>query len=157
MEVNLCKSQVFFFNSPMGIQGHLTHLLGFTRGILPSIYLGIPLIDNPLRNSSWESLLSIFKKRLSLSTFCSLNFPGHLIILKSILEALPVYIFSALAAPTFILNTLRTLQRSFLWQGNKEGCKISLVNWQKVCTSEKEWRTRRLRLNYLNKALSAQI
>jgi hypothetical protein len=148
MEVNLCKSQVFFFNTPVEIQFHLTHLLGFTYSILPFVYLGIPLIDNPLKNSSWNSLLSSFKKRLSLWTFCSLNFPGRLIILKSILEALPVYIFSALAAPTFILNTLRTLQRSFLWQGNKEGCKISLVSWQKVCTSEKEWRTRPLRLNY---------
>ena len=115
MEVNLCKSQFFFFNTPLEIQCHLMHLLGFTRSILPSVDLGIPLIDNPLKNSSWDSLLSIFKKRLSLWTFRSLNFPSRLILLKSILQALLVYIFSTLAAPTFILNTLRMLQRSFMW------------------------------------------
>jgi hypothetical protein len=85
MEVNLQKSQVFFFNTPLEIQCHLTHLLGFTRSILPSVYLGIPFIDNPLRNSSWDSLLSKFNKRLSLWTFHSLNLPGLLILLKSVL------------------------------------------------------------------------
>jgi hypothetical protein len=60
MEVNLSKSQIFFFNTPIQIQRHLTQLLGFTRSVLPSIYLGIPLIDNPLRNTSWDSLLSRF-------------------------------------------------------------------------------------------------
>ena len=138
MKVNLRKSQVFLFNTPMEIHRHLAHLLGFTHNILPFVYLGIALINNPLRNSSWDSLLSSFKKRLSLRTFHSLNLHGLLILLKSILQALLVYIFSALAAPTFILNTLRMLQRSFLWQGNKEGRKMSLVSWNKVCSPKKD-------------------
>jgi hypothetical protein len=137
MEVNLSKSQVFFFNTPPEIQNHLTLLLGFTRSTLPSTYLGIPLIDNPLRNLSWESLLSKFCKRLSLWTFRSLNLPGRLILLKSVLQALPVYAFSALAAPNFILTTLRNIQRKFLWQGTKEGSKITLVSWKKVCKPKK--------------------
>jgi hypothetical protein len=65
-EVNLTKSQVFFFNMPLVIQNHLTHLLGFTHSVLPSVYLGIPLIDNSLRNASWNSLLSSFRNILSL-------------------------------------------------------------------------------------------
>jgi hypothetical protein len=157
MEVNLLKSQVFFFNTPLEIQNHLTLLLGFTHSVLPSVYLGIPLIDNPLRNSSWDSLLSSFKKRLSLWTFHSLNLPGRLILLKSVLQALPVYLFSALAAPTFILNTLRMLQRSFLWQGNKEGRKMSLVSWQKVCNPKKAGGLGLWDPTILNKVLSAKI
>jgi hypothetical protein len=69
MEVNMTKSQVFFFNTPPEIQNHLTQLLGFTRSTLPSVYLGIPLIDNPLRNASWDSLISKFRKKLSSWTF----------------------------------------------------------------------------------------
>jgi hypothetical protein len=157
MEVNLTKSQVFFFNTPIEIQNHLTLILGFTRNILPSVYLGIPLIDNPLRNSSWDSLLSIFRKRLSLWTFHSLNLPGCLILLKSVLQALSVYIFSALAAPNFILNTLRMIQRRFLWQGNKEGHKISLVSWQKVCNPKKAGGLGLRDPAILNKVLSAKI
>jgi hypothetical protein len=69
MEVNISKSQVFFFNTLIEIQNHLKILLGFTCSALPFIYLGIPLIDNPLRNLSWDSLLSNFQKKLSLWTF----------------------------------------------------------------------------------------
>jgi hypothetical protein len=52
MDVNLSKSQIFFFNMTIQIQIHIMQLLGFTCNSLPSKYLGIPLIDNPLRNTS---------------------------------------------------------------------------------------------------------
>jgi hypothetical protein len=69
MDINLVKSQIFFFNMPIQVQLHITRLLGFTRSSLPSKYLGIPLIDKPLRNTSWEDLLSKLRKRLSSWTF----------------------------------------------------------------------------------------
>jgi hypothetical protein len=59
------KSLIFFFNTPRPVQRHISDLLGFQRSSLPSKYLGIPLIDNALRNSSWEQLLSSFTKKLS--------------------------------------------------------------------------------------------
>jgi hypothetical protein len=65
LECNKDKSQIFFFNTPPSIQRHISDILGFNRSSLPSKYLGIPLIDNALRNSSWENLLSFFSKRLS--------------------------------------------------------------------------------------------
>jgi hypothetical protein len=142
---------------PVEIQNHLTQILGFTHSVLPSFYLGIPLIDNPLRNALWDSLLSIFRKRLSLWTLCSLNLPSHLILLKSVLQALPVYVFSTLAAPNFILNTLRTIQRKFLWQGNKEGHKITLVSWGKVYNPKKAGGIGLRDPTILNKVLSAKI
>jgi len=131
MEVNLSKSQIFFFNTPIQIQRHIMQLLGFTRSVLPSKYLGIPLIDNLLRNTSWEDLLSNFRKALASWTFYSLNMLGCLILLKSVLQALPIYAFSALAASNIILITLRNIQRNFLSQGSKEGCKLALVSWKK--------------------------
>jgi hypothetical protein len=103
---------------------------------LPSNYLGIPLIDNPLRNISWEDLLSKFRKRLSSWNFCSLNIPGHLILLKFVLQDLPVYAFSALAAPSFILTIIRNIQRNFLWKGAKDGHKRALVSWKKKCQTK---------------------
>jgi hypothetical protein len=72
-------------------------------------------------------------KRLSSWTFLSLNLPSHLILLKYVLQALPIYSFSALAAPSFILNAIKTLQRNFLWQGVKTGKKVALISWEKIC------------------------
>jgi hypothetical protein len=45
LECNLDKSQIFFFNTPLPIQLHISTILGFKRSSLPSKYLGIPLID----------------------------------------------------------------------------------------------------------------
>jgi hypothetical protein len=78
LDCNRGKSQIFFFNTPPPIQRHISAILGFSRSSLPSKYLGIPLIDNGLRNSSWEPLLASFSKRLSSWTFRVLNFPSRL-------------------------------------------------------------------------------
>eukprot|EP00253_Pinus_taeda_P027579 PITA_27579 len=47
-EVSQNKSKVFFFNTNIAIQRHITRVLGFQRDQLPSKYLGIPLTDKPL-------------------------------------------------------------------------------------------------------------
>lgn len=133
MDINKDESQIFFFNTPLLIQLHITEILGFTRSSLPSKYLGIRLLDKALRNSSWESLLTTFLKRLSSWTYRAFNLPSCLILLKSVLQALPVYTFSALAAPNFVLSAIKTLQRNFLWQGVKAGKKFALINWEKLC------------------------
>jgi hypothetical protein len=117
MDINKEKSQLFFFNTPLPVQLHITNILGFTRSSLPSKYLGIPLINKSLQNNSWEGLLSSMGKRLSSWTFRMLNLPSRLILLKSVLQTLPIYSFSALAAPRCILTSIKTLQRNFLWKG----------------------------------------
>ena len=46
------KSQLFFFNTPLIIQRHISSLLSFPRSSLPSKYMAIPLVDNALHNNS---------------------------------------------------------------------------------------------------------
>jgi hypothetical protein len=113
--VNTKKSQFFFFNTPLVFQHHITSLLGFSRSSLPSKYLGIPLIDNTFCNSSWESLTNYLTSCLSSWTFYSLNLVGRLVLLKSMLQAIHVYLFLALAAPKVVLKSIHNIQRQFLW------------------------------------------
>jgi exonuclease III len=157
LECNKDKSQIFFFNTPPPIQHHISEILGFNRSSLPSKYLGIPLIDNALRNSSWENLLSSFSKRLSSWTFRALNLPSRLILLKAILQALPIYAFSVLAAPRFVLNTIKSLQRNFLWQGLNKEKKIALVSWEKICRPKEQGGLGIRDPSIMNKVLSAKI
>jgi hypothetical protein len=49
---NLAKSQLFFFNTPVAIQQHLSQLLNTPVCTLPSRYLGLPLSDSKARNIS---------------------------------------------------------------------------------------------------------
>jgi len=65
MDINKEKYQIFFLNTPHHVQLHITLLLSSTHSSLMSKYLGIPLIDKALCNSSWEGLLSSLEKRIS--------------------------------------------------------------------------------------------
>jgi hypothetical protein len=50
-----------------------------------------------------------------------------------VLQAIPIYLFSSLEAPQFVIKAICNLQRNFLWQGHKTGKKWALVSWDKVC------------------------
>jgi hypothetical protein len=124
MLLNLDKSKLYFFNTPASVQAHLSRLLGIARSSLPSTYLGIPLTGESARSISWDSLLLSIANRLNNWTFRPLNIAARLVLLKSVLQALPTYLFTALAAPISVIKAIRSLQRNFLWKGhqnNKNG------------------------------------
>jgi hypothetical protein len=52
--INLSKSQFFFFNTSIHVQRNIARILGFQRESIPSKYLGAPLIDKAIRNTSWK-------------------------------------------------------------------------------------------------------
>ena len=67
-----------------------------------------------------------------------LNFPSRIILVKSILQAMPTYLFSILVAPKSILKEIQCLQRNFLWGGWEAKAKFSLVSWEYVCTPKEQ-------------------
>lgn len=46
LEINLSKSQLFFFNMPLVLKIHLTYVFGIPKSSLPTKYMGAPLLDN---------------------------------------------------------------------------------------------------------------
>jgi hypothetical protein len=130
---NLAKSKLFFFNTPVEIQHHLSQILNTHVCTLPSHYLGLPLSDSTTRNISWDSLLLSITNRLSNWTFRSLNLPARIVLLKSVLQAIPTYLFSALASPQSVIKKIQNPQRKFLWNGHNLNKKWALVSWDKVC------------------------
>ena len=73
-------------------------------------------------------------KKLSLWTFRALNFLSRIILVKFVLQAMPIYLFSVLAAPKSIIKQIRNIQRNFLWGGSEGNRKWPLVDWQTICT-----------------------
>ena len=53
LEVNMEKSHIFFFNSPLITQRNIERILGFQKGRLTSKYLGVPLSQKIIRQASW--------------------------------------------------------------------------------------------------------
>lgn len=100
---------------PPTMQRNIARILGFTISKLPSSYLGAPLAAAAVKHSSWKTLLDKLESKLSLWTFRALNIASRLVLIKSVLQAMPLYLFSILAAPKWVLKTIRNLQRNFLW------------------------------------------
>eukprot|EP00253_Pinus_taeda_P009178 PITA_09178 len=117
---------------------HWLFLFSDASAALPSKYLGDPLLDSAIKHASWRTLLDKLESRLSSWTFRSLNMAGRLILMKSVLQAMPLYLFSILAAPKWVLKATRNLQRNFLWRSSGLNQKWALVNWKEVYQTKSE-------------------
>lgn len=91
-----------------------------------------------LKKVSWQDLLDRLRRRLASWTLKPLNLPSRLILVKHVLQAMPVYLFSLLSAPKSVLKDIRGIQRTFLWGGREEKSKFSLVSWDKICRPKME-------------------
>ena len=49
LEVNLEKSRIFFFDTPLITQRNIGRILGFQKGMFPTKYLGVPLGQGIIR------------------------------------------------------------------------------------------------------------
>lgn len=102
-EVILDKSKVLFFNTNIAIKGNLTRILGFQRDQLPFKYLGMPLTDKPLSKGVWESVINKLQDKVTKWTCRSLNLAWYLVLTKAVLQAIPIFMMSALPIPKGVL------------------------------------------------------
>lgn len=115
LEVNKDKSQIFYFNTHPITRRNITRILEFGEGSLPLKYLGTPLLEGKATQKHWKELLDKMERKLNNWTHRSLNFPSRLTLVKAVLQAMPSYVFSVLAAPKIVLKKIRAIQQSFLW------------------------------------------
>eukprot|EP00253_Pinus_taeda_P003782 PITA_03782 len=105
--INKVKSEIFFFNTPPTTQRAIARILGFTIASLPSKYLGAPLFALALKHSSWICLLEKLEAKLFLWTHRALNMSSRLVLIKVVLQSMPTYLFSILAAPKWVLKAIK--------------------------------------------------
>ena len=82
---------------------------------------------------SWKEPLDKIKRKLRHWTFRALNFPSRLILVKSILQVMPLYLFSVMAAPKSVIKHIRNIQNKFLWGFIEGHSKWPLLDWKTIC------------------------
>lgn len=112
--VNKAKSQIFFFHTSPVVQRAIGRILGFPIDSLPSRYLGAPLIDSAIKHSSWRILIEKLESRLNFWTHRTLNIASRMVLIKAVIQAMPLYLLSILAAPKWVIKKIRELQCNFL-------------------------------------------
>lgn len=136
--INIVKSQIFFFHTPPATQRIIARIIGFSTANLPSKYLGAPLIDSTIKHTSWQLLLEKIEGHLSLWTYRALNMASKLVLVKVVLQTMPLYLFSVLAAPKWVLKKIKEMQCKFLWGSSGQNHKWALVKWLTVCTPKNQ-------------------
>ena len=90
-------------------------------------YLVISLVKTASRNSLWTPMMDKFKARIMAWGTNWLNKAGKLILINSVLTAMPIYQASILLAPKGIVKDIDRLLRKFLWEGGRnKGRKMHL-------------------------------
>ncbi|XP_059066346.1 uncharacterized protein LOC131045374 [Cryptomeria japonica] len=133
-KVNKEKSKIFFLNTQSLLRDKLQKFWGFQLGDLPCTYLGVPFFANKVKVSFWDKKVSGVSKKILAWNHKWLTMAGKIVLIKSVLNAVPTYLMSILKAPKDVIVSLKDTLRSFLWNNNRDGkSRIPLLARDKVC------------------------
>ena len=104
----------------------------------PFKYLGLEVGANPRKKSFWEPVINKLKTRLSVWKGRFLSMAGRTCVIKSVLNAIPLFYLSVFKAPKSIYKSIISIQRRFLWGRGKENRPIVWVSWEDVCKPKEE-------------------
>jgi hypothetical protein len=138
LKVNFGKSCLMGVNVRNDFVELACTFLNCRHGEVPFKYLGLPVGANPRRLATWEPLLLYLKKRLSSWGKKYISLGGRIVLINSVLNAIPIFFLSFLKMPVSVAKEVVRIQRSFLWGGVKGGRKMSWVSWSTVCKEKKD-------------------
>jgi hypothetical protein len=133
IKVNFAKSRLMGVNIEDSFMSIAAKFLNCKLGKLPFTYLGLPVCANPRREATWEPMIEVLNKRLNSwkNRFVSLG--GRVILINSVLAAIPIFFLSFMKMPTKVWKRIVSIQRNFLWGGANKKVKMAWVKWVDVC------------------------
>ena len=101
----------------------------------PIKYLGVPLSTMALPENQYRPLIDRIGSKLPAWQGKLLNRSGRLVLVKSTLSALAIYLMMSAKLPTWVIHEIDSLRRNFLWAGKDHAVRgKNLVAWPTVCT-----------------------
>ncbi|XP_057730273.1 uncharacterized protein LOC130945580 [Arachis stenosperma] len=137
LSINFDKSSLIPVNCDEQWLQRMCGVLGCKQANLPVKYLGILLGANPRLVKTWKPVIDKVEEKLSLWKAKILNKAGKLVLIKSVLNSLPVYYLSLYKMPMAVAEKLISLQRRFLWSKEDGKNGMALVKWEVVQTPKK--------------------
>ncbi|XP_057739856.1 uncharacterized protein LOC130956947 [Arachis stenosperma] len=137
LSINFEKSSLISVNCEKEWVTNMCGLLGCGEAVLPVRYLGIPLGANPRLVKTWKPIIDKVEDRLSLWKAKFLNKAGKLVLIKSVLNSLPVYYLSLYKMPKGVADRIIGLQRRFQWSKEDGNNGIPMVKWEVVQAPKK--------------------
>lgn len=122
------------------------------------MYLGIPFFLGAEKASFWDKVVHSITSIISSWNHKSLTMGGKILLIKSVLNAIPTYLMSIFQAPSQVIKDIRVSLRSFLWNDNLGSRKkIPLLAWDNICHPKELGGAGIRDLAYQNKVLGAKL
>eukprot|EP00253_Pinus_taeda_P027180 PITA_27180 len=118
----------------IGLQSFPYEVHPLDRGLK---YLGFNLKPTCQRIGDWVWLATKLEKRLSGWSFRYLSRAGRLVLIKSVLEATPVFWMALAWIPRNILGRLQQICNRYLWNGRQDKRLFAWIGWKKISLPKK--------------------
>ena len=140
LHINRAKSEFVTFGLSREEELQCSRALMTPVGSLPMKYLGLPLSTGKIRKAEWQPVVDKVERRLAGWKERVLSKGGRLVLLRSVLSAIPTFYLSTFKIPVGIEKRLSGLMRRFFWKGaNPEaGRGMALVSWEDICTPTRQ-------------------
>lgn len=138
LKVNFHKSSLVPINLNSEENTHLANTFGCIVGDMPFTYLGLPLGTNRPTVHEFNPLLNRIERRLS-GISKMLSYQGRLVLINSVLSALPTFYMCSLHIPPSVLDQIDKYRKHRLWSGGDINRKGScLAAWTTACKPKEE-------------------
>ena len=151
--MNIKKCSLFGLNVDNSEVEGCSRLFNCKVGKLPFVHLGILVGANMNRVVNWQVVIEVFKRRLSLWKASQLSIGGRLVLVKAVLDSIPIYYLSLFRAPQKVLDKLDSMRMNFLWGGSENKFKIHWIKNEDVKKEKKHGGLGLARLEDVNKSL----
>ena len=133
MKINYTKSELI----PIGMEAEefspFATILGCSVGSFPIKYLGIPLHHDKLRREDVQPLVDKILKRMAGWRGKLLSYAGRILLIKTCLASIPIYLLSFFKFPKWALDLINTQMAHCLWSDFEGNRKLHLAKWDLVC------------------------
>jgi hypothetical protein len=124
---------VRYFGEAKDIEDHYAAVFTCKVGILPFCYLGVPIHYKILQNSDWKVVEDKMESKLHTWKGNLLSYGGRLILLRSSLSNVPLYMLSLFEKLKGIEKRCDIFRKRLFWLEKDGMKKYHLVKWEKVC------------------------
>jgi hypothetical protein len=154
--INAAKSFIYFGGVGADLKQVIPHDTGFSEGIFPFKYLGVPLSLHKLLVSQFSLLFHKLEAAVQSWTRKHLSYAGKLELLRSVLFSIVQFWLGIFPILGTVISHIISLCRIFLWSGNINSHNSTAVAWKKTCLPKYEGGLGLLDIKARNKSFLAK-
>ncbi|XP_042980144.1 uncharacterized protein LOC122310314 [Carya illinoinensis] len=132
--VNERKSSIFFSKyMSLTQRRRILRTTGFSEGTTPFNYLGIPIVAGRLLMAHFEGIINRVRDHIEGWKTRLLSSGARLILLKQVLQSIPIHCLSILHTPKGVIKKLERLFSTFFWGVRDGRSKKKWKAWEDLC------------------------